>query len=72
MHEKNCSVDRIILGGVGPLWEVMSNIVQKLISCPSIDPNLLWTGPKWFRHGSKDKIQYCKYNLWSDNNNNCL
>ena len=40
MHEKNCSVDRIILGGVGPLWEVMSNIVQKLISCPSIDPNI--------------------------------
>ena len=41
MHEKNCSVDRIILGGVGPLWEVVSNIVQKLISCPSIvDPNI--------------------------------
>ena len=57
MHEKNCSVDRIILGGVGPLWEVMSSIVQKLISCPSIDPNQLGTGPKLFGNGSKTKFR---------------
>ena len=58
MHEKNCSVDRIILGGVGPLWDVMSNIVQKLNPCPSIDQ--LRRGQKWFGHRSKDKIQYWK------------
>ena len=63
MHEKNCSVDRIILGGVGPLWEVVSNIVQKIMSCPSLGPNRLGTGPKWFGRGSKFGTAD---NFWSD------
>ena len=48
MHEKNCSVDHIILGGLGPLWVVMSNIVQKLTLCPTIGPNQLNNSRKWY------------------------